>query len=53
MLAVIGVGVAIGIFLDKKFATQNIFTAIFSLVFVFASIYLVIKEVMKNDAAEK
>lgn len=53
MLAVIGSGVALGLFLDKQFNTKNIFAAICSLIFVFASIYLVIKEVLKNGSKEK
>jgi ATP synthase protein I len=53
MLAVIGFGVALGVFLDKQFKTENIFTAICSLVFVFASIYLVVKEVIKHDSTKK
>lgn len=48
MLGTIIIGVLIGLFLDKKFETNNIFTAIFSLLFVVIAIYSVLKEFIKK-----
>lgn len=48
MIFVIVLGVVLGKFLDKKFDTGVIFTAICSLLFVSASIYLVLKDFIKK-----
>ena len=44
MLATILIGLFLGMYLDNKFGTQKIFTAICSLLFVVASLYIVLKE---------
>jgi uncharacterized membrane protein YfcA len=48
MAATIFIGTYIGVKLDKKFPNEkNLFTLIFSLLFVFISLYSVIKQVSK------
>lgn len=49
MLATILIGLGLGLFLDKTFGTGKIFTAICSLLFVVASLYLVLRDVVKNQ----
>lgn len=48
MIATILLGVLIGMFLDNKFETDNIFTAIFSLIFVVIALYVVLKDFIKK-----
>lgn len=48
MLILIVAGVLLGQFLDKKFETDKLFTAICSLFFVLASIYLALKDFIKK-----
>lgn len=48
MLGTILLGVLLGLFLDNKLGTEKIFTAIFSLVFVVISLYLVLKEFIQK-----
>lgn len=48
MLVLIVVGVLLGQFLDKKFETDKVFTAICSLFFVVASIYIALKDFIKK-----
>lgn len=48
MIATILIGVLLGVFLDNKFNTQSIFTAICSLLFVVLSLYVVLKEFIKK-----
>ena len=50
MLATIVIGVGLGLFLDNKFNTGKLFTAICSLFFVLASLYLVLKDFIKKDS---
>ena len=48
MIATILLGVGIGYFLDSYFGTEKIFTAIFTLLFVIASMYLSLKDFIKS-----
>ncbi len=48
MIATILMGVMIGYFLDQKFETDKIFTAVFALVFVVIAIYNVLKDFIKK-----
>ena len=48
MSATILMGVMIGYFLDQKFETDKIFTAVFALVFVVIAIYNVLKDFIKK-----
>jgi F0F1-type ATP synthase assembly protein I len=49
MLATILIGLGLGLFLDNKFSTGKLFTAICTLLFVVASLYLVLKDFIKKD----
>ncbi len=48
MLATILLGVGLGYFIDKQLGTDKIFTAIFALLFVVASMYLTLKDFIKK-----
>ncbi|MDA9952351.1 MAG: AtpZ/AtpI family protein [Chitinophagales bacterium] len=48
MIATILLGLGIGYFLDDYLGTEKIFTAIFTLLFVIASIYLTLKDFIKK-----
>mgnify|MGYP002628044058 FL=1 len=49
MLATILIGLGLGLFLDNKFNTGKLFTAICTLIFVVASLYLVLKDFIKKE----
>ncbi len=50
MAVTIFIGTYIGTKLDQKYPNENsIFTVIFSLLFIFASLYIVIKQVTNNS----
>lgn len=49
LLVAILIGLGIGTFIDNKLDTDPIFTAIFSLVFLFAGMYIVIRDVIKMN----
>tara|TARA_Y100000385_G_scaffold145352_1_gene150961 strand:- start:956 stop:1114 length:159 start_codon:yes stop_codon:yes gene_type:complete len=48
MIATILLGLGIGYFLDDYMGTEKIFTAIFTLFFVIASMYLTLKDFIKK-----
>lgn len=48
MIATILLGLGIGYFLDCVFGTEKIFTAIFTLLFVIASMYLTLKDFIQK-----
>lgn len=49
MAVTIFIGAFIGVKLDEKYPNENsIFTVVFSLLFIFASLYIVIKQVTNN-----
>ena len=47
MLIIILLGVGLGMFLDEKFGTGQVFTTICSLFFICASIYISLKDFLK------
>lgn len=49
MIAIIGLGVFIGVKLDEYFEFEKLFTVIFSLSSVIISIYFVVRQVIKKS----
>jgi|TARA_B100001093_G_scaffold478267_1_gene506276 F0F1-type ATP synthase assembly protein I len=48
MMATILLGLGIGYFLDDHLGTEKLFTTIFTLLFVMASMYLTLKDFIKK-----